>query len=140
MKNVRIEIEKILNKCGELKLSEISSEKIEQAKDYISKLDLSKIVFNGGKVTRFNEIVDPLEMVRFLLSKSKINDLLETYVSHYTNYDIAKKIISGRKIHLSNPASMNDGLEFSSPKMDCSKIYFASFSIENSENIRLYLI
>ena len=39
MKNVSIEMEKILNKCGGLKLSEISFEQIEQAKDYISKLD-----------------------------------------------------------------------------------------------------
>ena len=39
-----------------------------------------------------DEIADPLVMVWFLLSKSKINDLSETYVSHYTNYDIAKKM------------------------------------------------
>ena len=138
MENVIIEMEKILNEHGKLKLSEFSSEQIEQAKDYIGKLDLSKLVFNDKKSPRFKNIVNPIEMVHFLLSKKKINGLTDKYVSHYTSYDIAKKIISSRKIHLSNPASMNDGLEFSSPKMDCSKIYFASFSIERSENIGMW--
>lgn len=138
MKNVSIEMNKILNQCGKLKFSDVSPEQIEQVKDYIRQLDLSQLVLNEGKVSKFKEIIDPLEMVRFLLSRRKINALSEPYVSHYTNYDSAKKIISGRKLYLSNPACMNDGLEFSSSKMDSSKIYFASFSIESGENIGMW--
>lgn len=131
-------INDLLEKHGKLKLSDITTKQIEDGKAYISKLDLSKIVFDGGKVIRFDEITNPIEMVRYLTSKSKINDLSEEYISHYTSYDVAKKIIAGRKIQLGNPANMNDGLEFSSPKMDCTKIYFASFSIESSENIGMW--
>lgn len=119
-------------------MSKITPEQIEDGKDYISKLDLSKIVFDGSKITRFDEIDDSIGLVQYLTSKKKISDLSEEYVSHYTNYDVVKKIITGRKIQLGNPSNMNDGLEFSSPKMDCSKIYFASFSIENSENIGMW--
>lgn len=138
MKNADEKIDELLNKYGRIKLSEITPEQIETGKDYLSKIDLSKIVFDGSKIGRFDEISDSIELVRYLTSKKKISDLSEEYVSHYTNYDIAKKIITGKKIQLGNPANMNDGLEFSSPKMDCSKIYFASFSLENSENIGMW--
>lgn len=138
MKNAKAEIEKILNELGKLKLSEISPELIERGKKYINELDLSKVEFSGGKVTRFDEITNSIEMMRFLSSRSKIKDLSEEYISHYTNYDVAKKIVSSRKIRLGNPKNMNDGLEFSSPKMDSSKLYFASFSIENGENIGMW--
>ncbi len=138
MNNTDEVINALLEKYGKIKLSKISSEQIETGKEYISKLDLSKIEFDGGKITRFNEIENPIEMVRYLTSKKKINELSEKYVSHYTNYEVAKKIIDGKMFQLSNPANMNDGLEFSSPKMDCSKLYFASFSIEDSENIGMW--
>lgn len=131
-------INSLLEKYGKIKLSEISSEQIESGEDYISKFDLSKIDFGGGKITRFDEIDKPIEMVRYLTSKKKINNLSEEYVSHYTNYEVAKKIINGKMFHLGNPSNMNDGLEFSSPKMNCSKLYFASFSIEDSENIGMW--
>lgn len=131
-------INTLLEMYGRIKLSELSPEQIESGNDYISKFDLSKIEFGGGKITRFDEIDNPIEMVRYLTSKNKINDLSEEYVSHYTNYEVAKKIINGKMIYLGNPANMNDGLEFSSPKMDCSKLYFASFSIEDSENIGMW--
>ena len=37
-------------------------------------------------------------------------------------------------INQQEKSSIGTGLEFNSPTMDCSKLYFASFSIENSEN------
>ena len=138
MNNTDEVINALLEKYGKIKLSDIPQEQIEAGKEIISKLDLSKIVFDGGNVTRFDGIDNPIEMVRYLTSKEKINKLSEKYVSHYTNYDVAKKIIDGKMFQLGNPANMNDGLEFSSPKMDCSKLYFASFSIENSENIGMW--
>lgn len=128
MNNINEEINVIFEKYGKIKLSKFSSEQIEIGEEYISKFDLSKIEFNGGTPTRFDEIDNSVEMVRYLTSKRKLNDLSEKYVSHYTNYEVAKKIINGKMFQLSNPAHMNDGLEFSSPKMDCSKLYFASFS------------
>lgn len=137
MQNTNEKINEILNKNGKLKLSDITPEQIERGKDYISKLDLSKIIFNG-KAIRFGDIKDPIELASYLTSKRKNSDLTEEYISHYTRFDVAKKIISSKKMQLRNPADMNDGLEFSSPKMDCSKMYFASFSIENSENIGMW--
>ena len=138
MNNIDDEINAFLEKYGKIKLSEIPSEQIEAGNELISKLDLSKIVFGGGNVTRFDEIDNPIEMVRYLTSKEKINKLSEKYVSHYTNYETAQKIIDGKMFQLGNPANMNDGLEFNSPKMDCSKLYFASFSIEDGENIGMW--
>ena len=131
-------INTLLEKYGKIKLSEIPPEQIEAGKEIISKLDLSKIVFDGAEITKFKEIDNPIEMVQYLTSRKKINELSEKYVSHYTNYEVAKKIIDGKMFQLGNPANMNDGLEFSSPRMDCSKLYFASFSIEDSENIGMW--
>lgn len=131
-------INELLNKYGRLKLSDISPEQIENGKEFINKLDLSKIVFDGSKITRFDEINDPIKLAQYLTSKKKIFSLSEEYVSHYTNYEAAKEIITDKKFKLSNPSNMNDGLEFNSPKMDCSKIYFASFSVDNSENIGMW--
>lgn len=136
--NINEIIQEVLDKKGALRVSELSTADIEKGKEYISKIDLSKIYFDGGKAIKFGEINNEIELVRYLTSRSKINDLSEEYVSHYTSSDIARKIISGRKMQLGNPVNMNDGLEFSSPNMDCSKIYFASFSIENSENIAMW--
>lgn len=138
MKITEENINEILNKYGKIKISEIPSMQTERGKNFINNLDLSRIIFDGGKVSKFSEITDSIELVRYLTSKTKISKLSEEYVSHYTNYEVAKKILTGKTMQLGNPANMNDGLEFSSPKMDCSKIYFASFSIENSENIGMW--
>lgn len=138
MNNTDSVINELIKKYGKIKLSEITSEQIETGKEYISRFDLSKIEFSGGNIAKFNEINNSIELAQYLTSKRKIYGLSEEYVSHYTNYEVAKKIIAGKKIQLGNPANMNDGLEFSSPKMDCSKMYFASFSIENSENIGMW--
>lgn len=130
-------IHEILKKNGKVKLSELDTEQINRYNDLVSNLDLSKVIFNR-KVNRFDEISTPLEMVNFLTDKNKINALSEEYISHYTSFDKAIKIIKSKKLYLGNPSNMNDGLEFSSPKMDSSKIYFASFSIESSENMGMW--
>lgn len=132
MQNTK-QIDDPLKKYGQIKLSDITPDQIKRGQEIISKLDLSQIVFDGQS-TKFNEITSPVELVRYLSSKQRNNDVPESYISHYTNFEVAKKIIVGKKMQLGNPANMNDGLEFNSPTMDCSKLYFASFSIENSEN------
>lgn len=138
MQNANGVVNELLDKYGKVKLSEISSDQIEMGKSIINQMDLSRIDFDGGKVTRFAQINDSIEMVRYLTSKAKIYDLSEEYVSHYTNYEALSKIINGGMLQLNNPSNMNDGLEFNSPNMDCKKIYFASFSIENGENIGMW--
>lgn len=130
MQNTK-QIDDLLKKYGQIKLSDITPDQIKRGQEIISKLDLSQIVFDGQS-TKFNEITSPVELVRYLSSKQRNNDVPESYISHYTNFEVAKKIIAGKKMQLGNPANMNDGLEFNSPTMDCSKLYFASFSIEKS--------
>ncbi len=137
MQNTNKKIIELIKRNGEIRLSEISPELIASGKNYISNLDLSQIVLDGP-IARFDEISSPMEMVSYLSSRRKILDLSEEYISHYTNIQIVRKIVAGRKFQLGNPRNMNDGLEFSSPQMDSSKIYFASFSIENGENIGMW--
>lgn len=131
------EVEKILNKVGKIKISDITPEQLEKGREILSQMDLSKIVVNG-KAIKFEDIDNPIQLVQFLNSKAKINSLSEQYVSHYTSFDAARKILSNRRFYLANPACMNDGLEFYSKSMDCSKMYFASFSLENTENIGMW--
>ena len=131
------QIEELLRKYGKIKLSSVSPELLETGKEIIDNLDLSKVVFDGDAI-RFDDIATAVELVNYLTSREKNRRVPELYMSHYTNFDVAKKIIMGRKLQLGNPANMNDGLEFSSPHMDSSKLYFASFSLENSENMGMW--
>lgn len=130
-------VDNILAKYGKIKVSEIPPEITSEEKGIIEKLLYSQLVFTG-KPTRFDEIESSLELAHYLASKTKTNELSEQYVSHYTSYDVASKILSNRMFHLNNPLNMNDGLEFSSDAMDPSKLYFTSFSLENSENIAMW--
>ena len=130
-------MESILAKQGRIKISDISPEVMKAGKSVIESLEYSDFAFSGTPM-RFDEIDNSLELARYLASRQKISSLSEKYVSHYTNYDVAIKIILSGMFHLNNPKNMNDGLEFSSDTMDASKLYFASFSLENSENIAMW--
>ncbi len=130
-------VDDAIGKYGKVKLSDLSDDQIEAGKDFLSSIDSSEIIYDGD-AKAFGSLYDPIDLAQYLTSKRKISELQEKYVSHYTNFVSAKKIVSGKKIYLCNPAYMNDGLEFSSPKMDCSKLYFASFSLESSENMGMW--
>lgn len=132
-------IDKMIAEYGNIKLSDLSAECIEKGKEYIDNLDLSQITLDGKcKSVRFDEITNSLDLVKYLTSKNKIQSLSEQYVSHYTSLWAAERILESGKFQLNNPQNMNDGLEFSGASMDTSKLYFASFSLENGENIGMW--
>ncbi len=130
-------VEDILAKNGKIKVSDIPPKMISSGREFVEKLAYSQIIFTG-KPTRFDEIDTSVELVHYLSSRAKTTELSEQYVSHYTSYDVASKILSNKMLHLNNPKNMNDGLEFSSDAMDASKIYFTSFTLENRENIAMW--
>lgn len=134
----RLYFERLLKDKGTIKLSDIPFEYKSIGKQYIdSKLDLSQIVLDDTAM-KFNEITTAVDLAQYLVSRKKIFDCTEQYVSHYTSIDSLEKILSTRCLYLNNPTNMNDGLEFSSPMMDSSKLYFASFTLDNSENIGMW--
>ena len=130
-------IESIVANKGRIKVSDISSKTMKAGITAIESLEYSNFVFSDTPMA-FGQIDNSFELAQYLTSRSKITRLSEKYVSHYTNFDIASNIISSGMFHLNNPKNMNDGLEFSSDAMDASKLYFASFSLESSENIAMW--
>jgi len=78
MQNTK-QIDDPLKKYGQIKLSDITPDQIKRGQEIISKLDLSQIVFDGQS-TKFNEITSPVELVRYLSSKQRNNDVPESYI------------------------------------------------------------
>lgn len=141
-------IEDLLLEFGKIKLSDFTPEDAKKGKAFVAKLSslpvskLGNLYYNQVDFNTsgrpFAEIENPVELAQYLADGEKIKDTAEEYVSHYTKFSNVVKMVTGKKLYLGNPTTMNDGLEFSYPGMDCSKLYFSSFSLEKAENIGMW--
>ncbi|MBQ6105722.1 MAG: hypothetical protein IJL03_07220 [Lachnospiraceae bacterium] len=144
-------LDSILSKYGKIKLSDLKPENTKKGEAFIASVSnlsddelykLSSLYYNqiefNTPARPFSKIDNPTELAQYLEDEEKIKDTSEQYVSHYTNFENVTKMVTGKKLYLANPSKMNDGLEFSYPGMDCSKLYFSSFALEKAENLGMW--
>ena len=132
-----MDISDVIENTSKVKFSDISDDKILLGKKTFEKLDLSQVIFDA-KPKAFSKLETPLELANYLSSREKIlQSRSGDLVSHYTSVDNLEKILTSKTLYLSNPANMNDGLEFET-SANYSHLFFSSFSLESSENIGMW--